>query len=270
VYILYCDESNLEERSGDFFVYGGLVVDAGAALSLTQAVERIRRYFGVPNDVVLKFNPCPDQLNYQQFSALKQALIEAALGHGCIFFASMILHDIATSADDARRNCINTICYHFDCYLSRQGDHGLVLIDRFDDRQIDAHLREKFSTGITWADSKEHTRLERIVGYHYSAIGQSHLASVIDIVLGSFRYAINAHTRKDVGRLKSAAKLLPLLAPLFFRERDDGKVSELSLMFSPKVIQVDKFRAAYAELSAFLVANGIAPEQEGFSKRWHS
>ena len=262
MHLLYCDESNLEERNGDFFVYGGLIVDAGAALVLTQAVDKIRRDFGVPNDVVLKFNPRPDQLNHQQFSTLKQAVIETAAGHGCIFLASMILHDIASSADEARRNSINTICYHFDCYLIRQGSHGLVLIDRFNDGQIDAHLREKFSAGLTWADSKEHTRLERIVGYHYSAIGQSHLAGVIDIVLGSFRYAVNAHTRKDEGRLKSAAKLLPLLAPLFFRERDDGNVSELSLMFSPKAVRNAKFRAAYEELRAFLAANGIAAEQE--------
>jgi Protein of unknown function (DUF3800) len=270
LHLLYCDESNLEERNGDFFVYGGLVVDADAALSLTHAIEKIRRDAGIPSDVVLKFKPCPDQLNHQQFSALKQAVIEAAIAHGCIFFASMILHDIATSADDARRNSINTICYHFDRYLNRQRGHGLVLIDRFNDGQIDAHLREKFSAGLTWVDSSEQTRLERIVGYHYSAIGQSHIPSIIDIVLGSFRHAINAHTRKVEGALKSAAKLLSLLAPLFFRERGDAKVSELSLMFSPKTIDSNKFRAMYEALSVFLAANGIVPEQPITGERRHS
>ena len=261
MHLLYCDESNLEPRDGDFFVYGGLVVAAEAALSLTHGIEKIRRDAGLPNDAILKFNPRPHQLNHQQFSALKQAAVGVAIAHGCAFFTSVILHDIATSADDARRNCINTICYHFDCYLRRQKGHGLVLIDRFEDGKIDAHLREKFSTGLTWADSKGHTRLEQIVGYHYSAIGQSHLGSVIDIVVGSFRYAVNAHTRKDEGRLNSGAKLLQLIAPLFFREGDDRRVSELSLMFSPKVIQADKFRATYVQLSTFLAANGIAPEQ---------
>jgi hypothetical protein len=179
----------------------------------------------------------------------------------------MILHDVATSAEEARRKSINTICYHFDCYLNRPNSHGLVLIDRFDDRQIDAHLREKFSVGLKGMPYSREMRLERIVGYHYSAIGQSHFASVVDIVLGSFRYAINAHTRRDQGRIESAGQLLRLLSPLFFRERGDGKISELSLMFSPKVIRSDKFRASYEALKAFLAGNGIEAEQQITNER---
>ena len=261
MHLLYCDESNLEERSGDFFVYGGIVVDAQAALSLSQSLAKIRSDAGVPSDLALKFNPRPRHLDHRQFAALKQAVIETAVVHRCIFLTSMILHDVATSAEEARRNSINTICYHFDCYLNRPNSHGLVLIDRFDDSQIDTHLREKFSVGLKGMPYSEEMRLERIVGYHYSAIGQSHFASVVDIVLGSFRYAINAHTRKDQGKLESAGQLLRLLSPLFFRERDDGRISELSLMFSPKVIRSDKFRASYESLKGFLTANGIEAEQ---------
>jgi hypothetical protein len=72
LHLLHYDESNLEERSGDFFVYGGLIVDADAALSLTKAVEKIRRTAGLSDDAILKFNPCPDQVNHQQFSALSR------------------------------------------------------------------------------------------------------------------------------------------------------------------------------------------------------
>jgi hypothetical protein len=267
VHLLYCDESNLEERRGDFFVYGGLMVDADAALSLTQSIAGIRREARVPDDFILKFNPGPAHLEHQQFAALKQAVIETAIAHRCMFLASVILHDVATSVEEARRNSINTICFHFDCYLNRPNSHGLVLIDRFDDRQIDAHLREKFSVGLKGMPYSKEMRLERIVGYHYSAIGQSHFASVVDIVLGTLRYAINAHTRGDRGKLESAAQLLRLLSPLFLRERDDGKISELSLMFSPKIIRSDKFRATYEALKAFLGVNGIDAEQEITNER---
>lgn len=261
MYLLYCDESNLEERSGDFFVYGGLAIASEAALSFTQSVEAVRRRARMPEDFVLKFNPRPEHLSHQEFLALKQAVIESAAAHGCIFLTSLILHDIATNPDDARRNAINTICYHFDCYLHRPDSHGLVLIDRFDDSRIDAHLREKFSVGLKGMPYSQTMRMGRIVGFHYSAIGQAHMTSAVDIVLGSFRYAINVFTRNDAEKLASARRLLQLLAPLFFREGADGRVSEISLFFSPKVIRSDRHRGSYERLKAFLAENGIDTAQ---------
>ncbi|MES1939206.1 hypothetical protein T5B8_03115 [Salinisphaera sp. T5B8] len=262
MHLLYCDESNLEEREDDFFVYGGFVVNAEAAQALSEAVEHIRVEAGVDPEFVLKFNPSPPNLSHQQFNQLKQRIIEAAIEHGGLFFSSLILHNIASSPDEARRNAINTICYHFDCYLHRPDSHGLVLVDRFDDKQIDAHLREKFSIGITGLPYTKRMRLSRVIGFHYSAIGQSHFGSVIDIVLGSFRFAVNAFTRADEDRISSARTLLRMLAPLFYSERSDGYISELSLFFSPKVIKSNKFRNQYEELKAFFESNGIFPEQQ--------
>lgn len=267
MYLLYCDETNLEPKDNDFFVYGGLVVPAVSAHSLSQTIERIRRDFGVPKDFVLKFNPGPKHLTHDQFSALKQAVITTTRDHGCVFLTSLTLHNVASSADEARRFAINTICFHFDCYLGRPNSHGLVLIDRFEDGKIDGHLREKFSTGLTGLPYSNELRLDRIIGFHYSAVGQSHFGSAIDIVLGSFRFAVNAFTRKEQGKLQTAATMLGLLAPLFFRERADGRVSELSLIFSPKIIKADKYRLIYEELRTFLTQNGIVPEQEITSER---
>ena len=241
-------------------MYGGLIVDSAAALSLTRAIDAIRLNAGIPRDVQLKFNPKPENLTHQQFIHIKQAVIEAATAHDCKFLAALILHDIATSTAEARRNSINTICFHFDCYLGRPNSHGLVLIDRFDDAQIDAHLREKFSVGLRGMPYSAELRLERIVGYHYSAIGQSNMPSVLDIILGSFRYAINAHTRSVAERLHTAEALLRMLAPLFWREGND-QVSEISLIFSPKVVKAEKFRNRYSAVVAFLSEQGICPAQ---------
>lgn len=261
MYLLYCDESNLEKKDNDFFVYGGLVVEAEAARSLSFAVDAIRKSAKIPKEFVLKFNPGPGHLSHQDFIALKQAVIEAAIEHGCLFLASLILHNVATSPDDARRNEINRICYHYDCYLNRPDSHGLVLIDRFEDKKIDGHLREKFSIGITGLPySKEH-RLDRIVGFHYAAIGQSHFGSIVDIILGSLRFAVNAFTRQDNAKLDTANALLEILSPLFFREDASGKVSEISLFFSPKTIKSDKYRKIYYDLASYLSEHGIVPAQ---------
>lgn len=261
MYLLYCDESNLEEKEDEFFVYGGLVINGKAAQSLSLELDAIRQDFKIPKDFILKFNPKPEHLSHKEFIQLKQTIIEIAIKHDCIFLTSLILHNIATSPDDARRNEINRICYHYDCYLHRPKSHGLVLIDRFEDKQIDGHLREKFSIGVTGLPYSRDYRLERIVGYHYSAIGQSHFGSIIDIVLGSFRFAVNAFTRADEKKLESAKRLLGILSPLFFREASSKNVSEISLCFSPKVIKSKKYRKLYSELSLFLSECGIQTEQ---------
>ncbi|MHB1117824.1 DUF3800 domain-containing protein [Sideroxydans sp.] len=267
MYMLYCDESNLEEKDNDFFVYGGLVINGEAAQSLSLAIDSIRRTFKVPQRFVLKFNPGPEHLSHQDFIALKQAIVEAAIAHECIFLASMILHNVATSPAEARRNEINRICYHYDCFLSRPQSHGLVLIDRFEDKKIDGHLRDKFTTGITGLPYSKELRLERIVGFHYSAIGQSHFGSIIDIVLGSFRFAVNAFTRHDEEKIESANHLLTILSPLFLREGSDDAVSEISLFFSPKTIKSVKYRNMYSALASFLSDNGIKAAQKITNER---
>lgn len=262
MYLLYCDETNLDPNEQDFFIYGGIAVPGKTARSLSDEIEKIRHSLNVPPEFILKFNPKPDHFSHQQFIELKQHIIEAATAHGCRVLISTILHNIATSPDDARRNEINRIVYHFNFLLNRMDDHGLVLIDRFSDNQIDAHLREKFSIGLRGLPYTDPMRLERIVGFHYSAIGQSHFPSIVDIVLGSLRFGINAHARNDQGRLPTAKRLFELIAPLFLRNEKSNKVEEISLFLSPKIVKADRFRAQYQSLKDFLGINGIDVQQD--------
>jgi len=89
--------------------------------------------------------------------------------------------------------------------LGTHQDHGLVLIDQFTDIQINHHLREKFLLGLKdMPYGLTAMRLARILGFHYAAIGQSHFGSLIDIILGSFRFAVNAHTRNQAEKLTTA------------------------------------------------------------------
>jgi hypothetical protein len=265
--LLYCDETNMQERAGDFFVYAGLVVDGDRAQALSQRVDRIRREARIDRAFRLKFNPKPDNLTHPEFNAVEQAVMETAIEYGCLLLASVILHDIATNPDDARRNEINRVCYHFDCLLGRYPDAGLVLIDRFSDRQIDAHLSEKFSVGLTGLPYAAELRLERIVGFHYAAIGQSHFSSIIDIALGSLRFAINAHTRNEEANLETAQMLLRVIQPLFHREPLGGDVHEISFFFSPKVVRVPHYRQRYESLKQFMAEQGINTAQAIVAER---
>ena len=131
--LLYCDESNLEERAGDFLIYGGIMFDGAKAQEFSLAMDNLREKHGVPRDYQMKFNPGPPGFTHPQFIALKQEAISLAIKFEARLLVYLILHDIAKDPDTARRNGINAICYHFDCILKRDRDSGLVLIDRFND-----------------------------------------------------------------------------------------------------------------------------------------
>lgn len=262
MYLLYCDETNFQRTSGDFFVYGGVAISSAAAGPLVSEIESIRNEMKVPRDYLLKFNPGPEGFSHGEFIQLKQGVIQAAVKNECKLLVNLLLHDIARSSDIARRNGINTLAYHFDCFLNRPKVPGLMLIDRFHDKQIDDHLKEKLSVGLTGPlPYTEELKLNRIVGYHFSAIGQSHFSSLVDVVIGSLRFAVNAFTQKNDAHKKSASEILLQLAPLFYRESDLSKVHPISLWFSPKEVRVPAYRERYGALRAHLSEHGIETAQ---------
>ena len=257
--LLYCDESNMEERAGDFLIYGGVIIDAERASALSDAIEGIRARAGIAPLERVKFLPPAPPLDHLGYGAFKQAIIEAAMHHEAIFIAYIILHDVAGNPDEARRYGINTICVHFDWILNRTSSPGLVLIDRISDKQTDDLLREKFAVGVDMPYSV--MRLKNIVGLHYSTIGQAHFTSLADILIGSLRFAINAHTRNMQGNRARAMTLLRLLSPLFYREQGRPRVSELGFAFRPQKVWVPRHWDKYQSLQAFLREGGVDTEQ---------
>lgn len=264
MYLLYCDESNLEERPGDFLLYGGVAIDTGRALDLSRAIDTIRRDAGIEPASRLKFNPAPDRLSHADFIRVKEQVLRAACEHEVRMFIYLVLHDVAGDPDQARRYGINTVCYHFNVFLRNLNETGLVLIDRFNDEgnQIDGHLVEKFSTGISGLPFTPVQRLSQIVGFHYSAIGQSNFPTLIDIALGSFRFAVNAQSRNDNGKLETAGRLLTLINPLIHRHPNRERVSHLGVCFSPSYVRIDRYRAKYIAMKDFFSRSGIEIEQD--------
>lgn len=271
MHLLYCDETNLEERAGDFLIYGGLMIDSGRASELSAAIDALRARHNVPRDYRLKFNPGPEGFTHDQFIALKQEVLETTAAHNAHLLTYVILHDIARNPDEARRNGINTVCYHFHCILNRIGGPGMVLIDRFNDEGnvIDGHLREKFTVGLTGMPYAAEMRLPNIVGFHYSTIGQSHFPSLVDVALGSLRFAMNAHTRQQAQHNATARALLNILSPMFWRDRDGQPVPELGFLFSPKAVAVARYREQYQSLKNFLAEGNITTAQQITEQRMY-
>ncbi|MCZ6691810.1 MAG: DUF3800 domain-containing protein [Planctomycetota bacterium] len=261
MYLLYADESNLDPAAGDFFVYGGIAVPGDHAQALSAEIDQIRERFSIPREFLLKFNPKPDQLEHESFKGLKQAVVEAAVSHGCTMLVSVTLHAIAKTPEVARRYGINTVLLGFDGLMNRFDQPGLVLIDRFDDRQIDRQLRDRFAVGARDLPYSKTMRHKHIVGIHYSAIGQSHFCSIVDIAVSSFRFAVNALSSEDQSRIGSAESLLKILSPLFHRWSTSTKVAEISLTFCPKFIEHELYREKYEALRTSLASFGVEAQQ---------
>lgn len=252
--LLYCDESNMEERAGDFLVYGGVIIPSENAKALSEDIRFIRQRARIAATEKVKFLPAAPPCDHASYIQVKQAIIEAAITRGAKLTAYLVLHDLAKSPDQARLFGINTVCTHFNSILKMTGGPGIALIDRINNpgSEVDDHLREKFSVGVRDMPYSKQMRLENIIGFHYSTIGQAHFTSLCDILIGSLRFAINAHTRSDTGRRGSALRLLKLISPLFFREKGTDQVSELGLALRSKNVGAPAFFEKYHSLQSFL------------------
>jgi len=260
MHLLYTDETNLDPKQSDFFLYGGVSVNANEGRNVCENIAALRAKHGYKAEDVLKFNTRqrPDHVSPDVHRAIKQEVIEMAGQHGVKLFASMVLHDLAKDPDKARRFGINSICFHFNCFLNRESDIGLVLIDTFNEGDLREVIREKWAVGLKNMPYSKTMGLSRIIGYHIAMIGGSHLCSMADIILGALSFAIN--NRTDAAKEAVVSALLKQLAALVIRNGDD-RVSELSLFFSPKVITAPPFLSQYLRLHDFFADHGLAPAQ---------
>lgn len=260
MYLLYTDETNVDPATSDFFAYAGVAIPGDQAGRLSSRIDAVRAANGYRADDLLKFNTRerPAHVTAQQHRDAKEQLLAEAANHGVKFFCSFILHRVATSPEDARLNEINRICLHFNYFLKRTQDHGLVLIDTFPNTGLFAILKKKFLIGLKGLPYSPSYRLDRLLGLHVASIGSSHFCSVVDVVPGSLRYAINC--QNDASRQNVCQILLEQLAPLAVRSAA-GKVEEISFFFSPKTIRVQAYLTEYLALHAYLAANGLDCQQ---------
>ena len=188
--LLYADEVNVERDSTDFFIYGGVIIPDDKAAELSSRVDAIRISCGYRPEDLLKFNTRERaaHITADKHKEAKKLVMEAAANCGVKLLTSFISHKIASSPAEARRREINMVCYHFNCHLRRTDEHGLVLIDTFQDQQLTKILQEKFSIGLRGMPYTKAYRLDRILGFHLSSIGSSNFCSVVDIAMGALRY----------------------------------------------------------------------------------
>ena len=222
MYILFGDETDREQTaSAPFFIYGAIFVPIQRVEQLHHAVERLRAREGFRADDSLKFatKTRPSHVSQDRHRDAKRQVLEIAGEIGVRFCAQLVSHDLAQQrkSETLVRYGANTVLGAFNKFLGEEGERGLAIFDRLPIAHPDRFIRDKFQQGLTFPWGSR--RLANIICYAHSCDGASHLSSVADIVLGSFRYCVN-----ERGRDRAPRKILPAVARLMWYRREGHKI----------------------------------------------
>jgi hypothetical protein len=130
---------------------------------------------------------------------IKSAVIALAEELGVTFCAYIFLHAIGRSQDqiDLIEYGANTVLGRYNEFLTEKNEHGIAKLDRMSKNGF-IYAKEKFQRGLTFRERDR--RLDRIISVGFTCDGASHLSSIADIVLGSFRYCVNEPEKDKAGK----------------------------------------------------------------------
>ena len=253
MYLLMTDETNMRPNAqARFFAYGGLIVPFERVARLSARIEAIRVDTGYRRRDLLKFdtNVRPRNVTAEDARNAKRRVIRACIANDCLFVAYVVLHAIARN--QPQRVIVEWGASHvigkFNFFLTLRNSQGIVQVDRLPNQNEYEFLTNKFVSGLTFQDDED-VLLDRIVLLGATCINASHIASAMDIVLGSFRYCINAQANNQAARTMMAQ-----LAQLIWAERDgkDLYALERGLVFRPRNVQRADYQQQYDNLLAHI------------------
>ena len=258
MYLMYGDEADAEEGRGQkFFLYGGIFIDHSKAPIAHSRIEDLRKKAGFGSQDSLKFasSTRPKAVNADAHREIKGTVIALAQELGVIFCAYIFLHAIGRAQEqiDLIGYGANTVLGRYNEFLTEKNEHGIAKLDRINNGFNFA--KEKFQRGLVF--SNRDRRLDRIISVGLTCDGASHLGSMADIVLGSFRYCVNEPEKDKAGKA-----MLPKLVPLMWTGTNQGKqyVRERGLVLRPKKVNVAAHQEEYNQLlkrlQGYLDGNG--------------
>ncbi len=257
---MYCfvtDETNVQpNRDSRFFIYGGLVFSSEQMKQVNSEVAGIRqRYDFKPHDK-LKFDTRsrPEQVSVDDYTAAKNAVIQACNSAGVKFIAYLIHHSIV-DPEYKEDYALNSVLVAFNQkFLTEHNDHGIVIIDRMPDSSGAYNmLKQKFQDGLTLKGTGSKLKLDRVVMYATTCDGASHLSSAVDIVLGGFRWVVNAQGRPTPGTTER--QIFTNVAQMMYAKKvgDTLYARDYGLILRPETVRVQAYKAEYDNLVRYMV-----------------
>jgi hypothetical protein len=248
MFVFVGDESNVtQSRQARFFIYGGLIIAADKSLEASNKIIGVRSNYGFAADAEFKFDSRskPTNLSSAEFLQAKNDVLAACSDLGVRFMAYAVHHGIASAQRaDLWLWALNTLICQFDLFLQREKSHGICLVDRFEnDLSLLRRIHQQGVDPAFWGGRLPH-RLENVWCYGTINIGTTHIASMVDIVLGAFRYCVNTIDRSNVPPI-----LYKKVRPLILCEPGNpSRVNEWGLFLRPKDIKAKVYKQDYDAL----------------------
>ena len=240
MYVLMTDESNREpSKEAKFFIYGGVLFPADIFETLHNEVEQIREDAGYKRCDEFKFNirSRPEYVKREDCTKAKRKVIKLCQKTGCKFIAYIILHDIAINQTDRIKMtyAADALFGRFNEFLQIKDSIGICVVDNLSITAQYKYLAEKFAIGLHMPDGEK--PLDNILLYTATCINASHVSSIIDIVLGSFRYCINNPQNTEI-----AKKMMKDVLKIMWHERigEDYDVRKMGLIVRPMLHEIRK------------------------------
>ena len=259
IYALFTDETNQQPaQHAQFFIYGGMFLPVERLPDLHTLVEGARRDNGFRPADELKFeiHSRPPHVSEAQHRAAKRSILEGCANLDVRFIAYLTLHRIAATRTHTEVIGwgLNSVLGAFNRFLADGNDYGVCIVDRLPFDQGYNFLKEKFQIGMTFPGGVTR-RLDRIHLFAASTLGAGHALSVIDIVLGAFRYCVN---ERRPGREVPRALFPTILSMMWHRTEGGNRVfREYGLLMRPQVVRNPSHAREYLALRRHLA--GLLP-----------
>ncbi len=258
MYTLLGDESNRTATDGEFFIYGGLVLETSKLGDLSQGVASLRVEHQLPSGHPLKFSlsTMPEGWERQQFHDLRSDVLRLATALGAKMIVYAVLHNVARTktAEEVQRMGMNSILNRYSTFLEKKQSWGLAMLDQ--DNLIFKNIREIHRDGLM-VEGKNITLGPQIASVLAFDANGSHLATVADLAVGAFRYCVNSLPK--VGEEESVSKMVA--SRHWYQELRNilptvgGTVIDFSspnVMFRPIDVSHYNYKARYLELERHL------------------
>jgi hypothetical protein len=249
MYLFVGDETNREaSRDAIFFVYGGIFLPIQELPALTKKIHEIRCEAGYTAKDELKADSHsrPSQVTNGRFIAAKEQVIDACIEHKCRFIVNITPHELIKNqnAEKYVPMAANMVVGGFNLFLRQETtEHGICVIDRFEDRSMFAYLKEKSQYGLCLPNRT--VALDRIDLFCATVSGAGHINSAADIILGSFRYAINNPRNRN-----AASKMIKKVFSLIWKDAGGQpiKLGNKGLLYRPKYENLGSLKKLFDDL----------------------
>lgn len=253
MYWLHTDETNTDLSQSKFFIYGGLIATPDQMKAAHDKVAQIRSEFGFQDADEFKFHTRsrPRQITFTDWTTAKARAVDVINDLGIRMLAYLVNHSVAKDRSDEEKLkwAMNALFAHFGLrFLSKEDSCGVISIDRLPPSYSHSHLESLFIDGVEIGSRRQ--KLPRVIHYSVTSVGASHMNSLVDIALGSFRFCINVASGAGGNEDRAAEMLRPLAKMMWNGRGPDGirRIRDYGLILYPKDVRAPNIKAEYDSL----------------------